>query len=153
MKIGIASDHGGFELKEYLKKTLADPSFEIIDYGNMKFDPDDDFPDFVIPLADAVAGGEVDRGIAVCGSGVGACIAANKIRDVRACLVTDPFSAHQGVEDDNMNVLCIGGRIMGHGLAAEICRIFLAAKFIGAERHIRRLAKIERQSQGDKLLS
>lgn len=143
VKIGIAADHGGFELKEFLKKDLSDNGYEVIDYGNKTFDKDDDYPDFVIPMARAVAGQEIFRGIAVCGSGVGACVAANKLRDVRACLIADTFSAHQGVEDDNMNVLCLGGRVTGSHLAREITGTFLEAKFIGAERHNRRLGKLE----------
>lgn len=141
-RIGIAADHGGFELKEYLKKELID-SHAVIDFGNNSLNPEDDYPDYVIPMARAVASGEIFRGIAVCGSGVGACVAANKINNVRACLITDTFSAHQGVEDDNMNVICLGGRVLGNNLALEIVKSFLSATFIGAERHIRRLNKLE----------
>ena len=141
--IGISADHGGFDLKEYLKKELGESGYEFVDYGNNSLDPDDDYPDYVIPMARDVASGELFRGIAVCGSGVGACIAVNKLNDVRACLITDTFSAHQGVEDDNMNVICLGGRVLGSHLALEIVKSFLAATFIGAERHIRRLNKLE----------
>lgn len=141
-KIGISADHGGFELKEYLKKALAANGFEVTDFGNQKMSNDDDYPDYVIPMARAVTRGEIERGIAVCGSGVGACIAVNKIRGARACLVTDSFSAHQGVEDDNMNIICLGGRITGQSLALEIANIFLSANFSGAERHMRRVAKV-----------
>ncbi len=141
-KIGVSADHGGFELKEFLKKILTEKGYEITDFGNRQLATEDDYPDYVVPMAKAVSRGEIDRGIAVCGSGVGACIAANKIRGVRACLVTDSFSAHQGVEDDNMNIICLGGRITGQSLALEISEIFLAACFSGAERHKRRVAKV-----------
>jgi ribose 5-phosphate isomerase B len=141
-KIGISADHGGFELKEFLKKALADNGYEVTDFGNQKMSKEDDYPDFVIPMARAVSGGEIGRGIAVCGSGVGACIAVNKIRGARACLIGDSFSARQGVEDDNMNIICLGGRIIGPSLALEISKIFLSASFSGAERHIRRVAKV-----------
>jgi len=102
----------------------------------------DDFPDYVVPLAKAVAAKEVDRGIAVCGSGVGACVVANKVAGVRAALITDHFSAHQGVEDDDMNLMTIGGRVVGFNVAQELITSFLSAKFIGAERHLRRLEKV-----------
>jgi ribose 5-phosphate isomerase B len=141
-KIGISADHGGFELKEFLKKSLVDNGYEVTDFGNKKMSNDDDYPDYVIPMARAVSRSEVERGIAVCGSGVGACIAVNKIRGARGCLVGDSFSAHQGVEDDDMNIICLGGRIMGQSLALEIVKIFLSANFSGAERHMRRVAKV-----------
>jgi len=143
MKIGIAADHGGFELKELMKTFLLESGYELIDFGASSLDPGDDYPDFVIPLAQAVAAGTVKRGIAVCGSGVGACVAANKITGVRACLVHDHFSAHQGVEDDDMNILCLGGRVIGFKAAEELAATFLQAEFIGGERHIRRLNKIK----------
>lgn len=147
-KIGISADHGGFELKEFLKKALADNGYEVIDFGNHQLTSNDDYPDYVIPMARAVSRGEIGRGIAVCGSGVGACIAVNKIKGARACLINDSFSAHQGVEDDNMNIICLGGRIMGPSLALEIAKIFLSASFSGAERHMRRVAKVaELESQ------
>jgi len=150
-KIGISADHGGFELKEFLKRALQENGFEVIDFGNQKLMNDDDYPDYVIPMAKAVSRGEIDRGIAVCGSGVGACIAVNKIRGARACLVSDSFSAHQGVEDDNMNIICLGGRIIGQYLALEIAEIFLSASFSGAGRHMRRVAKVaELESQKSK---
>lgn len=142
MRVGMAADHGGFELKEHLKGKLAEAGFEVVDFGAHSFVPADDYPDFVVPLARAIAKGEVDRGIAVCGSGVGAGIAANKIRGVRAGMAGDAFSAHQGVEDDDMNVLCLGERIVGRALAWDLVRTFLAARFSGEERHRRRLKKI-----------
>lgn len=143
IKIGICADHGGFELKEKIKSFLAENQFEPVDYGATELNNSDDFPDFVIPLAKAVASKEVFRGIAICGSGVGACIAANKIPNIRAALITEHFSAHQGVEDDDMNLICLGGRITGYAVAEELVLAFLNAKFIGAERHLRRLAKIQ----------
>ena len=143
-RVGVAADHGGFELKEYLAAMLREADYEVIDFGDGKPKPDDDYPDFVVPLARAVAGGEVDRGLAICGSGVGACIASNKVPGVRACLIHECFSAHQGVEDDDMNVICLGGHVVGYALAWELVRTFLQARFSGAERHRRRLAKVAR---------
>lgn len=142
MRIGIAADHGGFALKEEMIRRLHDAGHEVVDFGALQERPEDDYPDVVVPLARAVAAGGVERGVAICGSGVGACAAANKIHGVRAALVTDPFSAHQGVEDDDMNVLCLGGRVTGPALAWELIETFLGARFSGAERHRRRLAKI-----------
>ncbi|NDP20732.1 MAG: RpiB/LacA/LacB family sugar-phosphate isomerase [Paludibacter sp.] len=141
-RIGVAADHGGFELKEYLKKLLHETGYEVIDFGNILMKQDDDYPDYVIPLAIAIARGEVDCGVAICGSGVGACVAMNKVKDVRACLVNDTFSARQGVEDDNLNAVCLGGRVIGHSLAWELVKTFLNAQFSGEERHRRRLAKV-----------
>ena len=142
-KIGICADHGGFELKERMKSFLTKNLFQPVDFGAKELDNADDYPDFVIPLAKAVAAGEVFRGIAICGSGVGACIAANKVSGVRAALIQDYFSAHQGVEDDDMNLICLGGRVIGYASAEEMILAFLNAKFIGAERHVRRLRKIQ----------
>jgi ribose 5-phosphate isomerase B len=142
MRIALAADHGGFDLKQDLARRLREAGHEIVDFGATRLDPADDYPDTVIPLARAVAGGQVDRGIAVCGSGVGACVAANKVPGARACLVTDAFSAHQGVEDDDMNILCLGGRITGPSLAWDLVQAWLAARFSGADRHRRRLAKV-----------
>ncbi len=141
-RIGVAADHGGFELKEYLAGMLREADYEVVDFGDGQPKPDDDYPDFVVPLARAVARGEVDRGVAICGSGVGACIAANKVPGVRACLIHECFSAHQGVEDDDMNVICLGGHVVGNAVAWELVRTFLQARFSGAERHRRRLAKV-----------
>ena len=141
-RIGVAADHGGFELKEYLGAMLREADYRVTDFGDGQPKPDDDYPDFVVPLARAVARGEVDRGVAICGSGVGACIAANKVPGVRACLIHECFSAHQGVEDDDMNVICLGGHVVGNAIAWELVRGFLQARFSGAERHRRRLAKV-----------
>jgi len=143
MKIGISTDHGGFALKEIIQPFLIQNGYEVVDFGAYQLNDKDDYPDFVIPLARAVAAGEVERGIAMCGSGVGACVAANKVAGVRAALIYDHFSAHQGVEDDAMNLICLGGRVMGFASAQELILAFLNATFIGAERHVRRLKKIE----------
>jgi ribose 5-phosphate isomerase B len=141
-RIGVAADHGGFELKEYLVRMLREAGHEVIDFGDRQPKVDDDYPDFVVPLARAVARGEVNRGIAICGSGVGASVAANKVAGIRASLIHENFSAHQGVEDDNLNMICFGGLVVGHALAWELVKTFLAARFSGAERHRRRLAKV-----------
>ena len=129
-------------MKSRLSKLLAEAGHEVIDFGNTNYEADDDYPDFAIPLALAVAGGRLERGILICGSGVGASVAANKVRGVRAALCHDDFSARQGVEDDNMNVLCLGGRTMGVAVAWDCTKNFLGARFSGAERHRRRLAKV-----------
>lgn len=142
MRIGIAADHGGFELKEKLSTRLREEGHELVDFGARELHPDDDYPDFAIPLGQALAGGSIERGLAVCGSGVGVSVCLNKIRGVRACLIEDHFSARQGVEDDNLNVLCLGGRIEGPELAWDLVRTFLEAKFSQAPRHVRRLRKV-----------
>jgi ribose 5-phosphate isomerase B len=142
MKIGIAADHGGYELKKTLHSFLVASGYEVVDFGAYELNLQDDYPDFVVPLAQAVAAKEVDRGIAVCGSGVGASVAANKVSGVRAALINDHFSAHQGVEDDNLNLLCLGGRVTGFMAAEEYVQAFLNASFTGAERHMRRLQKV-----------
>ena len=142
MRIGIATDHGGYPLKVEIMQRLEKAGHELVDFGATELDTGDDYPDFVTPLAKAVSDGEVERGIAVCGSGVGASICANKVAGAKAALVHDHFSAHQGVEDDHMNLLCLGGRIVGVELAWEIVETFLAAKYSQAERHLRRLGKV-----------
>ena len=143
MRVGIASDHGGFALKEQMTKSLRGAGYEVVDFGAHQLNPGDDYPDFVVPLARAVASGEVGRGVALCGSGVGASIAANKVLGVRAALIHDVFSAHQGVEDDDMNVFCLGGKVIGAALAWELIEAFLNARFSGAPRHQRRVAKVQ----------
>ena len=143
MRVGIAADHGGFALKEQLAESLRGSGYEVVDFGAHQLNPEDDYPDFVIPLARAVAAGQVERGVAICGSGVGASVAANKVAGVRAGLIHDVFSAHQGVEDDNMNVFCLGERVIGPSLAWELIETFLTAHFSGAPRHERRLAKVQ----------
>ena len=143
MRVGIASDHGGFVLKTEIAAKLAGEGHELFDFGAHALNPADDYPDFVIPLARAMASGEIERGVALCGSGVGASIAANKIAGVRAGLIHDVFSARQGVEDDDMNVFCLGGKVIGDGLALALIQTFLSARFSGAARHKRRLAKVQ----------
>jgi ribose 5-phosphate isomerase B len=152
LRIGIAADHGGFHLKEDLVKKLRETGYEVRDFGASTLVPEDDYPDFVIPLARAVASGEIDRGIAICGSGVGACFAINKISGVRGALIHDVFSAHQGVEDDDMNLICLGGRVTGNMLAWDLIQSFLGAQFKGTERFRRRLKKVaalEREHKPD----
>ncbi|HRN72407.1 MAG TPA: RpiB/LacA/LacB family sugar-phosphate isomerase [Ginsengibacter sp.] len=143
MKIGLAADHGGYELKEKIKNYLEAEGHEVTDYGAFEYNKDDDYPDFVFPLANAVSEGKLTRGIAVCGSGIGASIAANKVKGVRAALVTDCFSARQGVEDDNMNIICLGGRVVADVYAELLIKTFLEANFSGLERHNRRLGKVK----------
>jgi len=142
MRIGIAADHGGFGLKEELRDRLTAAGHEVVDFGAKRLEPGDDYPDYVTPLARAMVSGTVERGIAVCGSGVGASVCVNKVPGVRAALINDHFSAHQGVEDDHMNIICLGGRVMGPMVAWELVETFLAAQFSQAERHLRRLSKV-----------
>jgi ribose 5-phosphate isomerase B len=142
MRVGIATDHGGFHLKGDMVAQLKAADHEVVDFGAHKLDQTDDYPDFVVPLARAVASGDVERAVAICGSGVGASVAANKIPGVRAALIHDHFSARQGVEDDHMNMICMGGRTVGPAVAWDLVQTFLAAKFSQAERHLRRLGKV-----------
>jgi ribose 5-phosphate isomerase B len=142
MKLGIAADHAGFEQKQSLLKQLSDAGYEVKDYGALEYDAKDDYPDIIVPLAKALSSGEVERGIAVCGSGVGVSIAANKIAGVRAALITEGYSAHQGVEHDAMNLLCLGGRVIGPMLIWEIVQAYLKAEYRGEERFQRRLDKL-----------
>jgi len=142
MRVGIATDHGGFLLKEELLARLRAAGHEVVDFGAQSLESGDDYPDFVIPLARSVAAGEVERGVAVCGSGVGASICANKVQGARAGLILDHFSARQGVEDDHMNIICLGGRIVGPSAAWDLVQAFLAAEFSQAARHLRRLSKV-----------
>ncbi|HMF79882.1 MAG TPA: RpiB/LacA/LacB family sugar-phosphate isomerase [Candidatus Acidoferrum sp.] len=143
MRIGIATDHGGFDLKEQLVKQLQGAGHEVVDFGAHQLGEDDDYPDYVLPLARAVASQEVERGVAVCGSGVGASVCANKILGIRAALIHDHYSARQGVEDDHMNILCMGGRTVGPAVAWDLVQTFLAARFSQAARHLRRLGKVD----------
>ena len=142
MRVGIATDHGGLGSKEELVAHLREAGHEVVDFGAHALNPADDYPDFVIPLARAVAAGTVWRGVAVCGSGVGASVCANKISGVRAGLVHDHFSARQGVEDDHMNIISMGGRTIGPLVAWDLVETFLAAEFSQAQRHVRRLGKV-----------
>jgi len=143
MKIAFGADHAGFALKEELLEFLKDSGHQLMDLGTFSTAPVD-YPDFAAAVGRAVQTGEADRGVIVCGSGVGACIAANKLHGVRGGICHDTYSAHQGVEHDDMNVLCLGARIIGIELAREIVRSFLAAVFTAEERHVRRLSKVIR---------
>ncbi len=143
MRIGISADHGGYELKTYLVANLKGAGYEVVDFGADEMVNGDDYPDFVLPMAEAVSRGVIDRGLAICGSGVGANVAANKVFGVRASLITDAFSAHQGVEDDDMNVMCLGGRVTGKSLAWDLVQTFLNAQFKESERFVRRLNKVK----------
>ena len=142
LHVAIAADHGGFELKQELIRRLGS-SLDMVDKGADERDVNDDYPDYVELVGRAIAEGEVDRGIIICGSGVGACVAANKMPGVRACVCHDTYSAHQGVEHDDLNVLCLGARIIGVEVATELTVAFLMARFSGEERHIRRLNKVQ----------
>jgi ribose 5-phosphate isomerase B len=142
MRVGIAADHGGFELKSNLVAVLSAAGHDVEDFGAADMVLGDDYPDYVIPLAKAVVSGGVMRGVAICGSGVGACVAANKVSGVRAALISDCFTAHQGVEDDDMNLLCLGGRVIGDALAWELVQSFLNARFKETDRFLRRLDKV-----------
>lgn len=150
IRIGIAADHGGFELKTQLAASLKAQGYEVVDFGAHELNTEDDYPDYVVPMARAVASGEVFRGLAICGSGVGACVAANKLSGVRAGLIAESFSAHQGVEDDDMNAMCLGGRVTGPALAWDLVQTFLAAGFKGDERFKRRLAKVADLERADR---
>ena len=141
MRIAIAADHAGFELKELLRSALSVKGHEVHDLGTCGPAPVD-YPDYARALGEAVVAGTAERGILLCGSGVGASVAANKVRGVRAGLCHDTYSAHQGVEHDDMNVLVLGARVIGRALARELVDAFLAARFSGEERHVRRLAKV-----------
>ena len=141
-QIGVAADHGGFVMKDEIVRRLREAGYEVIDFGAHRLDSNDDYPDYVITLARAVAAGQVARGLALCGSGVGASVCANKVPGVRAALVHDHFSARQGVEDDHVNVLCMGGRTVGPEVAWDLVETFLAARGSAAERHLRRLEKV-----------
>jgi ribose 5-phosphate isomerase B len=150
MRVGIATDHGGFGLKQEFFAHLRAAGHEVIDFGAHSLNATDDYPDFVVPLARAVAAGEVERGVAICGSGVGASVCANKIPGIRAAIIHDHFSAVQGVEDDNMNIICMGGRTVGPSVAWDLVQGFLGAKFSHAERHLRRLEKVASLEAGKK---
>ena len=151
MRIGIATDHGGFGLKEELVGRIRAAGHEVVDFGAHALTPDDDYPDFVLPLAQAVAAGQLERGIAICGSGVGASVCANAVPGIRACLIHDHFSAKQGDEDDHMNILCMGGRTVGPEVAWDLVQTFLAAQFSQAPRHLRRLGKVAAWKSAQKI--
>ena len=142
MRVAIGADHGGYELKEELSALLSAAGHEVVDVGAHTMDSSDDYPDFAAAVAKTVASKDAERGIMVCGSGVGASVASNKVKGARASVCHDTYSAHQGVEHDDMNVLCLGARIVGIELAREVATAFLSAQFTGEERHQRRLDKI-----------
>ena len=142
MRVAIGADHAGYDLKEALAMQLAADGHETFDVGAYKFDPHDDYPDFAIAVGKKVRSGAADRGIVVCGSGVGSCVAANKLRGVRASVCHDTYSAGQGVEHDDLNVLCLGGRIVGPSLARALVAAFLEARYEAEGRHARRLGKV-----------
>lgn len=142
MKVGIACDHGGYALRKRVMEIIESKGYEIVDFGAKEYDATDDFPDFIIPLAKATGDGKVNKAIGLCGSGVGACIAANKYKNVRASVITETYSARQGVEHDDMNMICLGGRVIGEALVDELVIAFLDATYQGAERQLRRMKKI-----------
>lgn len=142
MRIALAADHAGYPMKEKLKAYLMDSGHLVLDLGTHTEDPVD-YPDLALKVGSAILRDEADRGILICGSGVGASVAANKMRGVRAGLCHDTYSARQGVEHDDMNVLCLGARVIGYQLAQELVRAYLSAHFTGEERHVRRLKKVE----------
>jgi len=141
MKIAVANDHGGFPLKKVVIETIESMGFQVINMGSDNTERVD-FPDFVEKVGKAIQSGEAERGVVICGSGVGACVAANKMRGIYASVCHDTYSAHQGVEHDNMNVLCLGGRIIGEEVAKELVSAFLSAKFMNSGNYLRRFEKI-----------
>jgi ribose 5-phosphate isomerase B len=142
MRLAVASDHAGFALKQLLAEDLRRGGHQVVDVGAFSEEPSD-YPDFAEALGKAVLSGEAERGVLICGSGVGASVAANKLRGIRAAVCHDTYSAHQGVEHDDMNVLVLGSRVVGTALAPELVRAFLDARFSGEERHRRRLEKVK----------
>lgn len=142
MKLAVASDHGGFPLKALIVEELRNMAHEVVDLGPAELIPGDDYPDYALLVARAVLDGRAERAVLICGSGAGACVAANKFKGIRAATCHDSFSAHQCVEDDNVNVLCLGARVVGPELAMDLVREYVNARFSGAERHRRRVAKI-----------
>jgi RpiB/LacA/LacB family sugar-phosphate isomerase len=142
MRIVIGSDHAGFEMKGAIAKHLHDLRQEVVDVGTTSTDPVD-YPDFAEAVGKAVLDGRADRGVLICGSGVGASVAANKVRGIRAGLCHDSYSAHQGVEHDDMNVLVLGARVIGFALAQDLVSAYIGAKFTNEERHVRRLNKVK----------
>ena len=142
MRVAFAADHAGWPLRERVFAELRALGHEVVDVGSSQPVPGDDYPDAALAVARAIVDGRAERGVLACGSGVGACIAANKMRGIRACMCHDSFSARQGVEDDEMNVICLGARIIGDEVAAEVLRAFVGARFSNADRHRRRLDKV-----------
>lgn len=148
--IAFGADHGGFPLKVTMVPWLEGLGYEVLDMGAYSLDPADDYPDFAEAVAHEVVSGRADRGIIICGSGVGACVAANKIPGIRASVCHDVYSARQGVEHDELNVLSLGARVIGLDLAKQLAAEFLDARFTGEERHVRRLAKINAIEQNSR---
>ncbi len=148
MRVALGSDHAGFELKNHLATVLSDGGFTVFDLGTHTTDSVD-YPDFAAAVAKAVVDGRADRGIVVCGSGAGASVAANKINGIRAVVAHDTYTAHQAVEHDDVNVLCLGSRVIGSAVAEELASAFLSAKFTNEERHVRRLNKVKALEAGD----
>jgi ribose 5-phosphate isomerase B len=142
MRIALGSDHAGYDLKQHIGSMLADSGVTVIDLGTHSTDPVD-YPDFAAAVARSVTDGRADRGIIICGSGAGACVAANKVRGIRAATAHDTYTAHQAVEHDDVNVLCLGSRVIGQNVAEELVRTFIAAEFSHEERHVRRLNKVK----------
>ena len=142
MVIAVAADHAGYEVKEVVADHLRSEGYEVLDLGVDTADVPSDYPDAAVAVAQAIRTGEAERGVLVCGSGVGVSVAANKFPGIRAAICHDTYSAHQGVEHDQMNVLVLGGRIVGAALARELVDAFTAAEFSGEERHVRRLNKV-----------
>ena len=149
MIVAIGTDHAGFPLKERVLETILEGGHQALDVGAKTVIPGDDYPDYAKAVAEAIIGEQAHRGVILCGSGVGASVAANKFPGIRAALCHDTFSARQGVEDDSMNVLCLGARVIGPALATEVVRAFLGATFSNAERHRRRLEKVLGFERGD----
>ena len=147
MRIAIGADHGGYPLKRDIVALLQEQGHQVIDVGAHTLDSSDDYPDFTRLVGEAIKRGGAERGIVFCGSGVGACVAANKLRGIRAGVCHDTYSAHQAVEHDNINVLCLGARVVGVEVAKELVQVFVGARFSGDERHVRRLAKVEAMGQ------
>jgi ribose 5-phosphate isomerase B len=149
MKIAVAGDHAGFVLKRSIADALTKDGHQVVDLGAFDETPSD-YPDFARALGESVASGETERGILICGSGIGACVAANKIKGIRAGIAHDIYSSHQGVEHDDMNVLCLGSRVIGPAPAIEIAKSFVMARFTNEERHLKRLRKVkEMEGRGE----
>jgi ribose 5-phosphate isomerase B len=149
MKIAVAADHGGFPLKAKVIETIRSAGHEVVDLGTNSSDPVD-YPDYAKALGEAIQQGQAERGVLLCGSGVGACVAVNKMRGIRGGICHDTYSAHQGVEHDDMNVLCLGARIIGPELLPELVRAFIGAKFTAEERHLRRVGKVKKMEEEEK---
>jgi ribose 5-phosphate isomerase B len=148
MRVAVGMDHGGYPLKQTILAEIRKEGHEPVDVGAFSLDPGDDYPDFARAVGEAIISGRAERGVLVCGSGVGASVAACKMQGIRASVCHDHYSAHQGVEHDNMNVLCLGARIIGPELAVDLIKAFLAATFSGEERHVRRLQKVQAIESG-----